>query len=78
MPSAAEIAECKWLSDEELRVYTTEYGRTGFQGGLQSYRVRLDPKYSAEPQWFAGRTIDGPAVFIAGKSDWTAQDRLRA
>ena len=27
----------------ELRVYSAEYGRTGFQGGLQSYRVRDGP-----------------------------------
>ena len=26
MPSAAEIAACKWLPDDELRVYSTEYG----------------------------------------------------
>ena len=39
MPSAAEIAACKWLPDEELKVYSTEYGRTGFQGGLEGYRV---------------------------------------
>src|SRR5262249_40992328 len=38
MPSADAIAACRWLPDEELRVYSTEYGRTGFQGGLQSYR----------------------------------------
>ena len=35
MPTAAEIAACKWLPDDELAVYTAEYGRTGFQGGLQ-------------------------------------------
>lgn len=34
MPSAAEIAACKWLPEEELRVYSTEFARTGFQGGL--------------------------------------------
>ena len=40
MPSATEIAACKWLPDEELSVYSAEYGRTGFQGGLQWYRCR--------------------------------------
>src|SRR5438876_3821636 len=38
MPTAAEIAACKWLPDNELAVYTAEYERTGFQGGLQGYR----------------------------------------
>jgi hypothetical protein len=60
MPSAAEIAGCKWLTEDELKVYSSEYGRTGFQGGLQGYRVRQgDSKYSAELRMFSGRTIDG-------------------
>src|SRR5206468_466602 len=50
MPSASAIAACKWLPEEELRVYSSEYGRTGFQGGLNSYRVNGDAKYSAELQ----------------------------
>ncbi|MBO0751910.1 MAG: alpha/beta fold hydrolase [Bradyrhizobiaceae bacterium] len=72
MPSAAEIAACKWLTDAEVSVYATEYGRTGFNGALQGYRVRRgsDPKSVAEMQTFAGRTIDVPSIFIAGKSDW--------
>jgi len=39
---------------------------------LQGYRVRrgTDPKTLAELRTFAGRTIDVPACFIAGKSDW--------
>jgi pimeloyl-ACP methyl ester carboxylesterase len=72
MPSAAEIAACKWLPDDELRVYSTEYGRTGFQGGLQSYRIGSSGRFTADLQLFAGRTIDQPSMFIAGKSDWGA------
>jgi pimeloyl-ACP methyl ester carboxylesterase len=75
MPSASGIAACKWLPEEELRVYSAEYGRTGFQGGLNSYRVNRDPKYSAELQLLSGRTIDVPSVFIAGKSDWGPYQR---
>jgi pimeloyl-ACP methyl ester carboxylesterase len=72
MPSAAEIAACKWLTDDEVGVYATEYGRTGFNGALQGYRVRRggDPKSIAELHTFSGRTIDVPSMFIAGKSDW--------
>ncbi len=33
MPTAEEIAACTWLTDEELRDYSVEYERTGFQGG---------------------------------------------
>ena len=70
MPSAAQIAACQWLPDGELAVYSGEYQRNGFQGGLQWYRCGTDPKATAELQLFSGRTIDVPSMFIAGKSDW--------
>jgi pimeloyl-ACP methyl ester carboxylesterase len=72
MPSASAIAANKWLPDEELRVYSAEYGRTGFQGGLQSYRVGSSGRFNSDLQVFAGRTIDQPSMFIAGRSDWGA------
>jgi pimeloyl-ACP methyl ester carboxylesterase len=71
MPSAAEIAANRWLPDRELRVYAEEYGRTGFQGGLQGYRGG-GSRFASETQLFAGRTIDQPSMFIAGRSDWGA------
>ena len=67
MPSAAEIAGNHWLPDAELRVYTEEYGRTGFQGGLNGYRGSPG---DVDLAVFAGRTIDVPATFMGGKSDW--------
>ena len=70
MPSAAEIAACHWLTEDELRVYSTEYGRTGFQGGLQAYRCLYDAKQIAELQLFSDRTVDVPSCFVAGESDW--------
>lgn len=69
-PSVAEVLACKWLTDAELGVYTAEYGRTGFQGALQAYRVLSDPDLNAELRLFSGRTIDVPSLFIGGKSDW--------
>ena len=70
MPSAAEIAACRWLPEDELGLYSAEYARTGFQGGLQWYRCRTEGRYDAELQLFSGRTIDVPSVFIAGRRDW--------
>src|SRR5712692_11164326 len=72
MPSPSEIAACKWLTEDEVEVYATEYGRTEFTGALQGYRVRRgsDPKSLAEMRTFSGRSIDVPSMFIAGKSDW--------
>ena len=31
MPTADQVAACRWLPEEELRVYSAEYERTGFQ-----------------------------------------------
>jgi len=70
MPGAAEIAGCGWLPDDALRVYSVEYERNGFQGGLQWYRGMADASTIAELQIFSGRTIDVPSMFIAGRSDW--------
>ena len=70
MPLAAEIAAYRWLPDDELAVYAAEFGRTGFQGGLQWYRCTDLRRQLAELEIFSGRTIDVPACFIAGKSDW--------
>ncbi len=69
-PSAAEVLASKWLTEPELGVYTEEYGRTGFQGALQAYRVYSDPDLNAELRLFSGKTIDVPSLFIGGKSDW--------
>jgi pimeloyl-ACP methyl ester carboxylesterase len=70
MPSESQIAACHWMTEDDLRVYSTEYVRTGFQGGLNSYRILTTPKYSRELNAFSGRTIDVPACFIGGASDW--------
>jgi pimeloyl-ACP methyl ester carboxylesterase len=75
MPSATEIAACMWLPDDELAVYSAEYSRTGFQGGLQWYRCATGGKDSVELQVFSGRPIDVPSLFIAGKSDWGVYQR---
>jgi pimeloyl-ACP methyl ester carboxylesterase len=71
MPSREEIAACKWLPDDELRVYSAEFGRTGFQGGLQWYRCATGEPFLAELHaTFGGRAVDVPSLFIAGRSDW--------
>ena len=70
MPTPAEIASNTWLPDRELEVYSAEYTRTGFQGGLNAYRVRTTGRFGAEHEIYSGRTIDVPATFISGRSDW--------
>jgi pimeloyl-ACP methyl ester carboxylesterase len=67
MPSKEQIAACQWMKEQDLSVYTAEYTRTGFQGGLNSYRI-FD--VAGNLTAFSGRTIDVPACFIGGASDW--------
>lgn len=66
MPAAAPA----WLPDEELGVYAAEYARTGFQGGLNWYRGRIAGLHAQDLATFAGRQIEVPARFIAGRQDW--------
>ena len=82
MPSAAQIANCEWLPDSELAIYSTEYKRTGFQGGLQWYRSNTSASslfgrdgINGDLQVYAGRTIDQPSLFISGSSDWGVYQR---
>ena len=70
MPGAEDIAACRWLPDAELAVYAREYGRNGFQGGLQWYRCRTSGLFDREHELFSGRRIEVPACFISGASDW--------
>jgi pimeloyl-ACP methyl ester carboxylesterase len=67
MPSKEQTAACKWMTEQDLNVYSTEYGRTGFQGGLNLYRI-FD--VAGDLNAFSGRTIDVPACYLAGASDW--------
>ncbi len=69
-PSAIEAAACTWLPEEELRVYSDEFARTGFQGGLQWYRCATDPRFQPELETYSGLQIEVPSCFIGGKSDW--------
>jgi pimeloyl-ACP methyl ester carboxylesterase len=70
MPTPEQIAANRWLPDAELRFYSSEYERTGFQGGLNWYRCMKSARHTADLQIFAGRRIEVPAMFIAGRSDW--------
>jgi len=75
MPDAGAIAANRWLPDSELAVYSSQYERTGFQGGLQWYRCGTSGAFNAELQTWSGRTIDVPSAFIAGRQDWGTHQR---
>ncbi|KAL0959626.1 hypothetical protein HGRIS_011329 [Hohenbuehelia grisea] len=71
-PSSEEIIEksLKWLPDDELAVYVSEYSRTGFQGGLNWYRCATDNAWSEDLLVFSRKRIEVPAMFLAGQKDW--------
>jgi pimeloyl-ACP methyl ester carboxylesterase len=68
MPSAQHISDCSWLPDGELAVYSGEYRKNGFQGGLQWYRCAA--LVGDDLRAFSGQSIDIPACYIAGERDW--------
>ena len=70
MPAPEAISACTWLTEQDLSVYSDEYRRTGFQGGLNGYRTRFDGQLNAELAGFANNSIDVPSMFISGASDW--------
>jgi pimeloyl-ACP methyl ester carboxylesterase len=76
-PSAAEIAACAWLPDEELRVYCDEFARTSFQGALQWYRNVTDPAGAARLAQSACGQFRG-AHFIEGAGHWVQQEQPAA
>jgi pimeloyl-ACP methyl ester carboxylesterase len=69
-PSPAQVAACKWMTDADLQVYSQEFQRTGFQGGLNYYRI--DGVFSPDSglNAYSGKTIDVPACYIGGSSEW--------
>jgi pimeloyl-ACP methyl ester carboxylesterase len=69
-PSVAQSAACKWMTEADLQVYSDEFQRTGFQGGLNYYRVEFDPGLDGELNAFAGKVIDVPACYIGGSNEW--------
>ena len=66
----APAQEASWLTDAELAIYADEFGRTGFQGGLNWYRVMLEPAQLDEFGIFTDAAVGVPSAFIAGAADW--------
>lgn len=68
-------ARITWPKGDEVAggVYAAEFGRTGFQGGLNYYRSALSPpppERIAQLRALAGRQVKVPAAFISGARDW--------
>lgn len=59
-----------WLPNEDLSVYSDEYSRTGFQGGLNWYRTSTNPDFQHQLAVLHGKQINLPTWYIAGAADW--------
>jgi pimeloyl-ACP methyl ester carboxylesterase len=70
MQTEDATATTRWMSDADLNVYVQEWGRTGFQGGLNFYRTTTDPARKKDLDLFAGKKIECPSTFISGAQDW--------
>jgi pimeloyl-ACP methyl ester carboxylesterase len=70
--NASEVQQksSRWLSDTELQVYASEYGRNTFQGGLNWYAIQTQPAFLSDYEIWAGRKIEVPTCFVAGAKDW--------
>ena len=69
-PTAVSERSARWLPDAELAVYASEYARTGFQGGLNWYKVQTNPSVASDVEAFAGKKIEAPTLFVSGTKDW--------
>lgn len=77
-PAYVNQRMARWLPDRDIDVYVSEYSRTTFQGCLNYYRVATDPAQRKDLDLFAGKRIDVPCLFIAGRQDWGAYQHPRA
>jgi pimeloyl-ACP methyl ester carboxylesterase len=69
-PEEVRRKSARWLSDAELQVYVDEYGRNGFQGGLNWYKIQTQPTFLSDYEIWSGKKIEVPLAFVAGRSDW--------
>jgi pimeloyl-ACP methyl ester carboxylesterase len=58
-----------WLTEQDLDVFTTEFERTGFTGGLNWYRT-IDLTWELMAPWHHALVMQ-PALFMAGENDIT-------
>ena len=56
-----------WMPDEDLAVYVQEWSRTGFQGGLNYYRIITDPSHMQDVELFADKKNRVPKYLYLGR-----------
>jgi pimeloyl-ACP methyl ester carboxylesterase len=69
-PEIVKEKSQRWLPDSDLAVYAQEWARTGFQGGLNWYRVATEEANMKDVELFAGTKVRVPLLFVSGRRDW--------
>ena len=64
------VNSSRWFPDAEFEIYVNEFGRTGFQGGLNWYRIMTNPKLQRDVDIFSSKKIEVPLLYITGTKDW--------
>ena len=71
MPKQNQIKKCQWLTNSDLKVYSTHFKKNTFQGPLNWYKMMLNLKENKKIKDLKlSNFIDIPTIFISGKSDW--------
>ena len=71
MPKQNQIKKCQWLTNSDLKVYSTHFKKNTFQGPLNWYKMMLNVKENKKIKDLKlSNFIDIPTIFISGKSDW--------
>lgn len=70
MPGPEQVDACRWLTESDLAVYADEFGRIGFQGGLNWYRTGIGEDFRRDLSVYHGAKIQVPVRFLAGAQDW--------
>ncbi|EMS55414.1 Epoxide hydrolase 2 [Triticum urartu] len=64
-----EVPLPSWITEEDIKYYTTEFDKSGFTGGLNYYRA-LNKTWDLTSPW-TGAEIKVPTKFIVGDLDLT-------
>ncbi|KAI4203764.1 MAG: hypothetical protein LQ350_001590 [Teloschistes chrysophthalmus] len=69
--SNMHLHQPRWLPPSDVQVYADEWSRTGFQGGLNWYRVATDAELMRKDlQGLEGKRIEIPCLYVVGVKDW--------
>ena len=71
MPSKNEINKCKWLTNNDLRVYVNYFRKYGLENPLYWYKVMLSKKEKNKIiKLELPKYTNVPSIYLSGEADW--------